>query len=201
MISLDIEEFRNKLPFKEREKFDSIIEGEIRKKEKTILDEIRKDRSHLDLVNFCANLFIPGLEIDQKTGYKLLTIEPLFILNIKNFDLAVFRNKNRSMLLIECKHSISNIEELVKDISQSISETEKHKNELEEFIGSRIDEIEYVLCVPAIYVNDLLDEIGKQNVPLCVWGCDMFTKKLQLFSKTKNIDQEVQFGRSTKTKI
>lgn len=198
---MDFKEFRDALRSRtEKEKLDSIFEDEIRKKKKTILDEIRKDRLHLELVNFCANLFIPGLELNQKTGYKLLLVEPLFTLGIKNFDLAVFRNENRSLLLIECKHSISNVKKLVQDVSQNISETERHRTELEELIGSHVDQIEYVLCAPAIYVNDLLDETVDQDIPVCVWGCDRFTKEIRLFSKTENVEQEIESGRVHKDK-
>lgn len=191
---MDFKDYRDKLPQGDKEKLDSILEEEIRKKERVILDEIRRDRLHLELVNFCANLFIPGLELALQTGYKLILVEPLFPLGIRNFDLAVFRNENRSMLLIECKHSISDVEALIQDLSQNVSETEKHRNDLEELIGSRIDQIEYVLCTPAIYVSDLLNEIRRQRVPVCVWGCNMFTREIRLFSKTDNTEQEIQSG-------
>ena len=54
-------------------------------------------------------------------------IEPLFTSGTKNFDLAVFRSENKSLLLIECKHSIFNPKELIKDLSINISETEKNE--------------------------------------------------------------------------
>lgn len=196
MKALDIKEFRDGLrSSKEKEKLDSIFNEEIRKKKRTILEEIQKDRLHLELVNFCANLFVPGLELDQKTGYKLLLVEPLFTLGIKNFDLAIFRSENRSLILVDCKHSISDVKGLIRELSLNISETKKHQDELEELIGNPIDQIEYVLCAPAIYVKDLLDEIESQNAPVCVWGCNMFTKEIRLFSRSDNTELEIQSGR------
>ena len=86
-------------------------------------------------------------------------VEPLYILGIKNFDLAIFRNQNRSLLLVECKHSISDCRELIIDVVQNISETEKHHIDLEKLLGSSITQVEYVLCVPALKVKDVLEEV------------------------------------------
>lgn len=194
-MPMGFREFRDGLTSDQKEKLDQVFEEEVRKKQRNIMDEIRKDRHHIELVNFCANLFVPGLELHKNTGYQLLLVEPLFTLGVKNFDIAVFRNENRSLLLIECKHSVSDVRDLIKDLSTNISETEKHREELEELVGSHVDIIEYVLCAPAINVNELLNETAKQNVPVCVWGCNMFTKEIRLFSKTSTIEDEIGLGR------
>ena len=192
---LDYDDFKHTLSEKEQQTLDLLLEEEIIKKEQVISDEIHKDRLHLDLVNFCANLFVPGSKLAEDTGYKFLMVEPLFSSGIKNFDLAVFRNENKSLLLIECKHSISDVKSLVLETISNISETEKHNGELQDLLGSQIDQVEYVLCVPAIKAQDLVDEIERQAAPICVWGFDMFTKEIRMFSKSSDTKIEIQNGR------
>jgi len=98
-------------------------------------------------------------------------------------------------LLIECKHSISDVKALVLETVTNISETEEHNEKLQALLGSQINHIEYVLCVPAINAQDLVDEIQRQNAPICVWGCDMFTKEIRMFSKSNDTKTEIQNGR------
>lgn len=192
---LDYDVFKKTLSEHEQQLLEQIFEEDVKKKEQVISEEITKDRLHLDVVNFCANLFKPDSKLSQDTEYRFLMVEPLYSSGIKNFDLAVFRNQNRSLLLIECKHSISDVKSLVNETNENISETRAHLDELQSLLGSKIDQIEYVLCVPAINAPALVEEVADQNYPICVWGCDMFTKEIRLFSNSDDSINEIKNGR------
>lgn len=121
--------------------FDKILEDEIRKKSRTIIDEIENDRRHLDVVNFCANIFVPGSSVDEQTGYKLIILEPLYSLHIRNFDFALFRIENASLILVECKHSVSDAKNLVEDQSypRNLEEREEpRKHYWQHYIPNRV---------------------------------------------------------------
>ena len=172
----------------------------MRKKTLTIIEETENDRKHLELVNFCANIFVPGSVVDEQTGYKLVVLEPLYTLNIKNFDFALLRIENASLILVECKHSVSDIKKLVEDIFKAVQETLKNQENLENVIGNAISQIEFVLCVPALNAPEIREQVVSRDYPICVWGFDLWKREIRLFADEKEIEKELLSGRVHKDK-
>jgi len=184
----------------DRELFDKIFEDEIRKKTHTIIDETENDKKHLELVNFCANIFVPGSSVDEQTGYKLVVLEPLYSLDIKNFDFALLRIENASLILVECKHSVSDAKNLVEDTFKAVQETLKNQKNLENVIGNTIFQIEFVLCVPALNAPEIREEVVSRDFPICVWGFDLWKREVRLFGDEKETEKELLSGRIHKDK-
>jgi len=192
---LSFESFRDSLKDEDQQLLSAIFREENNKKQNLIREEIESDRRHLEIINFCSNLFTPGLELDSLTGYRLMLIEPLCSIGIRNFDLGVFNDKSRCLLLVECKHSISRIKPEIVELSKAIEETNGRKIELEDILGGSINYIEYVLCIPAMEVSEVLREVSTQSIPLCVWGFDLMKRELRLFCETSDSEHEIKSGR------
>jgi hypothetical protein len=180
--------------------FDEILEDEVKKKARVILDEYDKDKNHLSWVNLCANIFGPESQATKETGYKLIIIDPMNSLDIKNFDLGIFRIENESLILIDCKHSVSSPESVVEDIYEAIKATYANKNQLEQIIGNNIANIEFVLVVPALDASKVHGICASKNYPICVWGLDFWKNELRLIGSEGEIDSDVLSGRVHKDK-
>jgi hypothetical protein len=195
-MSSRFDKFKGSLSSKQQEILDKVLEEETRKKQKEILNSMERDQKHLELVNFCANFFVSGQPIPEKTGYYLTLVEPLYPLGVKNFDLGIFRLENSSLILVECKSSVSDYKKLMADLKKAIDTTNRMKKDLENILGNKIAApIEFVLCLPAVDANEAYNETVKNNIPVCVWAASQFEGKLKHFNNRQNAQSEMLAGR------
>jgi hypothetical protein len=165
-----------------------------------ILDEYDKDKNHLDWVNLCANMFVPGSTIARETDYNLILVDPLYTLNVKNFDLAILRIENASLILVDCKHSVSDPDSLIEEINGAVKATFKNKSLLEKIIGNRIADMEFVVVVPALDAPQIHQIAVEKNYPICVWGLDFWKNELRLMGVDTETEREILSGRAHKDK-
>lgn len=195
-MSESLEDFIKALSQTQRGILEKILEDETRQKRREILNHVEVDQKHLEIVNFCANFFIHGQFIPEKTGYFLTLVEPLYSLGVKNFDLGIFRSENSNLILVECKSSVSDFGKLADDLKESIDTANKKRSELEKILGNRIaDPIEFALCLPAVDANDAYKEILKNQTPICVWGASQFEGRIKHFANQDDTTTEVHAGR------
>ena len=195
-MSSQFEKFRSTLSEAQQELLDQVLEEETRQKQREITSHMERDQKHLEIVNFCANFFESGQPIPEKTGYYLTLVEPLYSLGVKNFDLGIFRFENSSLILVECKSSILDFKELMRDLKKAIDTANEKKNDLEELLGNRIVlPIEFALCLPAVDALDAHQETLKSNTPVCVWGASQFEGRLKLFNNQQVTADEIGAGR------
>lgn len=195
-MNISFDDFRKTLSDEEKEVLDKILSDETRKKRIILENSILDDNNHLEIVNFCANFFSPGQPLTEKTGYSLVLLEPLYPLKVKNFDLGLFRKENSSLILVECKSSISDCKELVNDLGKSVSEATNRKNELERVLGNKIaDPIEFAACVPALEAPEVYKETVRVNKPICVWAASLWEKRMKLFGNKEDTKTEIESGR------
>lgn len=195
-MSLSFDDLSKSLSQTQLDILEKILEDETRQKRREILNHIEVDQKHLEIVNFCANFFIHGQLIPEKTGYCLTLTEPLYSLGVKNFDLGIFRSENSSLILVECKSSVSDFGKLVDDLEKSITTATERKSDLEKILGNQImDPIEFALCLPAVDANDAYKETLKKQIPICVWGASQFEGKIKHFANQDKTTSEIQAGR------
>jgi hypothetical protein len=195
-MSTSFDDFRETLSSDQKTVLDRILDEETRQKSREILKHIETDQKHLEIVNFCANFFLPGELLPEKTGYLLYLIEPLYTLGIKNFDLGFFRRENASLILTECKSSISDPGKLVDDLNKAIDATKSNKNAIEKIFGNKIaDPIEFALCIPAIDAPIVHKEIIQRQASICTWAAAQFERKIRLLSDQTDTRNEILAGR------
>jgi hypothetical protein len=195
-MTVSFDDFRQTLSQEQRLILDKILEEETRERRRTLLENIITDQNHLEILNFCANFFTPGQLLPEKTGYSLTLVEPLYTLGIRSFDLGIFRKENESLILTECKSSVSNVKELISDLSETIRQTNERKKDLEGVLGNSIaDPIEFALCVPATSADGVGREILNTQTPICVWAAGLWEKKMSLFTPSEETKISIEAGR------
>jgi hypothetical protein len=80
----------------------------------------------------------------------------------------LYNEKKQIAVLVDAKSSVSDrgTGGIVDDVSKADSLALEHKNKMEEFIGTTISKIEYVIVVPAFYAKNVLERarLHKPNV-------------------------------------
>jgi hypothetical protein len=150
------------------------------------INEIRIDSKHLELVNICYNLFTKSTDINHKTGYRVVLVDPLCTLGDKIFDLMLYNETNKTAIFIDAKSSISDrsTNGIIEDTTKAALVTSKNKNKLEEFIGKTISKMEYVLVTPAYFAENLRDAIQSMNASICTWAYFHDPSSIQLIQPT-----------------
>jgi len=133
------------------------------------------------MINFCSNFFKKGTYLNEKFGYIVVIIEPFIEEKEKNFDIAIFNRENNTLMLVECKHSLSNISKDLNNIEKSIEVAERQIENYEEKLGNKIDNIEYVLCTHGNNAHVVADKIFEKNLPIITWACSFELSELELF--------------------
>jgi len=181
MSSDNYNEFINKLTKDNKEYLEDIKEKKYKIHKVRIKEGIETDKNHLMLVNLCANLFQYGTYFNEKYGYRVVLIEPFIEEGDKNFDLAIFNKNTNTLILVECKYSLSNISKKLNDIEKAIKSSNEKIKKYENILGNKIDNIEYVLCTDSNDSIEVADKILEKNMPLITWGCSLSKSELKLF--------------------
>lgn len=187
--------YRESLSDQERQKLDSILKLELSVQSDIIDQNIKRDREHLRLVNFCADPFRYMGNLHKETEYLFIRVEPLYSLAIKNFDSAIFNQSQKVLMLVECKSSVSDADGEVESVNQAILEASSHKKELEDTVGDTINMIENVICTNAAYSSRIKSAILKRNLPICLWSADQASSMLLLEKQGEDTSTEVSRGR------
>jgi len=195
-MSLDsYEKFRDSLSKRNREILEKIYSEKFEEHKNRIEEGFDSNQMHNKLVNFCINCFQTDSFLYNKTGYEFVFVDPLYQTGPKNFDIAIFKIKNKGLLLVECKSRISDYDEIIDDVQETISDTIKNVYMLENYFGP-LSFINYVLCVDAVDAQKVVEKIYERNVPICTWGCSFFQKRLRLFKSEKESHiQSIESGR------
>ena len=195
-MNTNVDDFRKNLSQEEKNLFDKILQGETRRRHRELIEHYEKDQKHLEIVNFCANFFTFGQPLEKETGYALALVEPLYSIGVKNFDLGFFKSQNSSLILAECKSSVSDFSKLVGDLKDAIYATNERKVDIEKALGNRInDPIEFALCLPAVEANDAYKQVVKMQIPVCVWAASQFDGKMKCFTTSEDTTAEIKAGR------
>jgi hypothetical protein len=111
----------------------------------TIRDEIASDRQHVELVNYCAYAFTESGPA-RESGFVFIRVEPLFLPRTNpRFDLIIHNAEQNTSVMIECKSSISNPTETIKQISEAAEFARKNTQALEKEIGHHCVNHDYFL--------------------------------------------------------
>lgn len=179
----------------EKEELKGLFARQIEIKKEIIETNIRNDRAHLTIVNFCINPFYSGGSISTKTGYLFIRVEPLYTLQIKNFDIAIYSKKSKNLILVECKSSIFDAKKDVEDILEKIKAADDNHDLLENVVGDKITNKEYVLCSSSSEIHKIKPVVVSKNTPICLWSADIFKKKLFLEKVGVDTTSEIKSGR------
>jgi len=181
-------DYRKKLTASDKEFLDDEYQSRFELYKKRIEEGILENQNHLSLINLCANCFQHNTKLHQKTGYRVVLCEPFYERNIKNFDVGVLNVENKTLILIECKYSISDINNILGDFEDAISISNSIRFDYESVLGNKINNIEYVICTDGVTAHSLADIIYEKRMNLITWGCNLPTKELKLFTSGKDND-------------
>jgi len=187
--------YRESLSEPERQKLDHILKLEFSVQSDIIDQNVKRDREHLRLVNFCVDPFRYMGSLHKETEYLFIRVEPLYNLAIKNFDCAIFNPSQKVLILVECKSSVSDPDGEVESVNQAILEVGSHKNELEDIVGDTINIIENVICTNAAYSSKVKSPILKRDLPVCLWSADQASGMLLLEKQSEDTSAEISRGR------
>ena len=176
----------NTLGEEEKKSLKALYEEKVKSLHEVWIEEIKIDAKHLELVNICYNLFTKSTDVNHRTGYSIVLVDPLCTLGIKIFDLMLYHEENQTAILLDAKSSISDrgTSGMVADTSKAAEMASKNKSKLEEFIGKPIAKMEYVIVVPAYYAENLRDAIQSKQANICVWAYFHDPSSLQLIQPT-----------------
>jgi len=174
-----------------KEKLKEILDKLIIEKSDIIKSEIDIDRKHIEMVNYCTNLFLPHTILFEATGYSLMLYEPLINMNIPNFDIAVYNKDEKILILIECKSSLSNPKKKIGDIKKSINSTQNNIDNIKTYIGDEIKYIEYVICLPITNAIELIEIVFSKDIPICIWGLDAFNNIIKIYNHKDEVHTEL----------
>ncbi len=140
--------FLRKLGTTEKNQLEERIAREESIETQIIEQNIRTDKEHLTIVNFCTNRFSPGSRINTKTRYVWVRVEPLYGAGFKNFDIAIYNRDPRIMILVECKSGLSDTNREINELVEK--RLEREGADLAELAG-RVSEslVDLILIAPA----------------------------------------------------
>lgn len=175
--------FRSALRKPQRDILDKIHERNLDDCKKATKNQITSDLRHTTIVNICAYAFSESGPL-VSTGYHYITVEPLYKFRgekgNKIFDLVIYNKDQRRAILIECKSSIGKPRDVLNDLKDQIENAMELKKELEDEIGGKIDDMEFVICGPSQDVEEIGKMIDKETV--CLWSVDLFQFTIKLFN-------------------
>ena len=194
------EEFGNlmeTLSSKEKGALKEIYDRKTSELQELLLEELERDNEHLELVNICYNLFTKTTELNKKTGYKVVLVDPLFTLGIKIFDLMLLNRKSETAVLIEAKSSVSERKsgKIIDDTIQAARSAMSLREKLEEFTGERITSIEFVVFSFAYYAEVLKDAILSKKARICLWRYHVPPGVVQMVKLGDDVNTERLSGR------
>jgi len=191
----DFQEFRDSLVDEDKKVLDQIFQEQINVQKEIIQGNIRSDKEHLLLVNFCIDPFKYKSFLHNETGYLFLRVEPFYRLGLKDFDVAIYNAQSKALILVECKSSVYDGQKEVDDVIKKIAVANENHKLLEEIVGDEIQLKEFSICSKAGNVPKLKPAIISKNAPICLWSADIFAEILSLEKLGEDTSAEISSGR------
>jgi len=191
----DFRRLRDSLADPEKQKLDDIFKKQLNVQRDIIDQNILRDREHLRLVNFCIRPFQYNETLYVETGYLFIRVEPFFGSATKNFDVLIFNQSSKVMLLVECKSSVSDAEREVRELVQCSEAADSRSRHLEELVGDAINIKETVICTNAAYASRIKSCITANDLPICLWSADQTSGILLLEKQGQDVNAEISRGR------
>jgi len=196
-MSIEFYDFKDKLNPPEKKQLEDIYDQETQRIKQELKDAIDRDLEHLELVNICYNVFVQSTEFNRLTGYNVRLVDPLYNLGIKIFDLALFRKESSTVILVECKSSIS-FREKSKMLDETIQASElavSKQVELENSIGEQIQRMEFAICSYPYFIDEIKDLIISKDAKLCLWAYHSTPGVIKLVTMGDDVYAEKMAGR------
>jgi len=165
-------DFIDRLSSSEKAQLQDINNQEIQRIQRELKDSIQRDQEHLELVNVCYNACVQSTEFYKLTNYSVRLVDPLYNSGKKIFDLALFGKENSTLILVECKSSVSKREKtkIVDETVEASKVAESKRHDLEIAIGEQIQRMEFAICSYPYYANEIKDTIFSADANLCLWA-------------------------------
>jgi len=138
-------------------------------------------KNHMAISNMCIDPFLPYKDKD----YIFVRTDPLYVQNIKNFDVMLFSYDTNTCILIECKPDLTTLisKKLIAFQKASIftlknssfqdpisGEETRVQEYLSHFVKSPIREFEFVLATPIASEKDVTEVAKKLKLNFSLWG-------------------------------
>jgi len=179
----------------EREQVEATLDTGIRIETEIIEKAIQSDKEHLTIVNFCINRFAPNSYLNIKAGYVWVRVEPLYGLGLKNFDIAIYNNITKTMVLVECKSGLREASKEVAEIEEKITIASANRNALGIMVGDEIAYLEFALCLKAGLASGAKSVMLSRNLKCCLWSADIFGSTIVLEKLKEDSVSELSSGR------
>ncbi|VVB91573.1 Uncharacterised protein [uncultured archaeon] len=149
---------------------------------------IKTDKEHRDLINLCVFPF-SNVQSDVDLNYRFIRGEPLWELEKKSFDFLLCHFEKKFVIFGECKASIQNYSDVVKELElrQKIV-LDNIDYIIENYLGFEPKNIKYVIGVYSSDDEELIKKIIERNSDFIVWSIDRY-KKLLSFKSFLNISE------------
>lgn len=144
-------------------------------KRENLREEIDVQRQHRKLISYSIFPFVQ----EQPAGYKLFTAEPLEELGVPNFDFLLW-NLDGSVIFGEAKSSIpDSAVSVVNQLEERKEVAEEHKEYIEEeYLGSEIDHMEFVLSTYVSHGDKIAKAIVEEGAEFVTWVVDAYSDNL-----------------------
>ena len=179
----------------ERQLLEQRMETQVGVQREVIEENVRSDKQHLAIVNFVVTRFEPGSHIHMETGYAWIRVEPLYGLGGRSFDLAIYNNQSKIMILVECKSGLSDAHREIKEIQEKIQNANDSREILSEMVGDDIAFLEFAVCVKAGLAPAARTAVLAVGAPVCVWEADIFGPSLFVDLHGQDSASEIELGR------
>jgi len=179
----------------ERQLLEQRVETQVNIQRQIIEANVQRDRQHLAIVNFVVTRFESGYYIHTKTGYAWIKVEPLFGLGGKSFDVAIYNNQSKVMILVECKSGLSDARREIKEILEKTQNAYDSKESLSEMVGDDIASLEFAVCVKAGLAPAARTAVLAVGAPVCIWEADIFGPSLFVDLHGQDSTTEISLGR------
>jgi hypothetical protein len=176
-MDLSYGELYSYLNHSEKDEFKDMEKKSLSSKRGVVDANMNTDKKHLEYVNLCIKPFEVGGRAYKETGYYFVCVDPLYNVGVKNFDLMLYCEETKVAILIECKSGIANLGKELNELTEKMGAAQENKRTLEGIIGGlEIKDIEYVLCIPAVYESGVFTAMAalKTKPPIIIWTVDMF---------------------------
>lgn len=169
-------------------KYKNIFEEELDKFKAKIELGINNDKEHRDLINLCVFPFSQA-QSDVDLNYRFIRGEPLWELKTNSFDFLLCNFEKKFVIFGECKASIQNYTDIVKEVEARQKIVQDNINYIiEHYLGFSPKNIKYVIGVYSSDDEELIKKIIERKADFIVWSIDRY-KKLLSFKSFLNISE------------
>lgn len=149
---------------------------------------IKNDKEHRDLINLCVFPFSKA-QSDVDLNYHFIRGEPLWELKTNSFDFLLCNFEKKFVIFGECKASIQNYTDVVKEVEVRQKIVQDNIDYIiENYLGFEPKNIKYVIGVYSSDDEELIKKIIDRNSNFIVWSIDRY-KKLLSFKSFFNISE------------